>query len=145
MKKTITLISIVLVLPLKNILSQENKIVGTWLNAEATSHIRIFKATNGHYYGKIEWLKTRPDRLDVNNPDPEAQKKHVLGMLILRGFSYDAENKQWVNGTVYDPKVGKTYDSYMWFDGDDNVLHLKGYVLGMRFIGRETTWKRVNP
>ena len=145
MKKSFIFLSIAFLLPLKQVSSQEGKIIGTWLNEEGTSHIRIFKATNGNYYGKVEWLKNDPEKLDVHNPDPELQKKPVMGMLILRGFSYDADNEQRINGTVYDPKVGKTYDSYMWFDGDDNVLHLKGYVLGMRFMGRETTWKRVEP
>jgi hypothetical protein len=33
----------------------------------------------------------------------------------------------------------------MWFDGNKNMLKIKGYVMGMRFLGRETTWKRENP
>ena len=145
MKRIITLLCILSLISAKGLLSQENKIIGTWLNEEATSHIRIFKATNGNYYGKIEWLKTEPERLDVHNPNPEKQKQPLMGLLILRGFSYNTDEAQWENGTIYDPKVGKTYDCYMWFDGNDDQLYIKGYVLGMRFIGRETTWKRVKP
>jgi len=31
----------------------------------------------------------------------------------------------------------------MWFEGDPEVLIIKGYVLGMKFIGRQTTWRLV--
>jgi hypothetical protein len=30
----------------------------------------------------------------------------------------------------------------MWFEDDDNTMTLKGYVLGMKFIGRAEDWKR---
>jgi uncharacterized protein (DUF2147 family) len=40
-------------------------------------------------------------------------------------------------------RVGKTYDCYMWFEGNDfENLKIKGFVMGMRFLGRETNWKR---
>jgi uncharacterized protein (DUF2147 family) len=62
--------------------------------------------------------------------------------MVLKDFNYNAAKKRWEGGTVYDPDNGKTYDSYMWFDSDDNIMTLKGYVLGMRFIGRAEDWKR---
>jgi len=123
--------------------AQENKVAGTWFNDDETAHIRIFKATNGKYYGKIEWLKEDPERLDVNNPDVSKQKEPLLGLMILQGFSYEARKLQWNNGTIYDPDNGKTYDCFMWFEDNPDVLSIKGYVLGMKFIGRETKWKRV--
>ena len=62
---------------------------------------------------------------------------------MLKSFEYDPGDKEWENGTIYDPESGKTYDAYMWFeDGDNETLKLKGYVMGMRFMGRETTWTR---
>jgi uncharacterized protein (DUF2147 family) len=126
-----------------SLLAQESAIVATWWNAEKTSHIRIFKATNGKYYGKIEYLKEEPDRLDINNPDKNHQSDPLLGLLILRGFNYDKAKSQWTGGTIYDPDNGKTYDCYMWFEEGTEILFIKGYVLGMRFIGRETQWTRV--
>lgn len=123
--------------------SQDGKVIGTWLNEEETSHIRVFKATNGKYYGKIEWLKEDPDRLDENNPDENKQDEPLLGLTILKGFGYNLDKHRWDGGTIYDPDNGKTYDCFMWFDGDLNTLFIKGYVLGMKFIGRETIWKRV--
>ena len=123
--------------------AQESKVLGTWFNDDETAHIRIFKATNGKFYGKIEWLKEDPDRLDVNNPDKVKQSEPLLGLMILQGFEYEASKLQWNRGTIYDPDNGKTYDCFMWFDDNPDMLSIKGYVLGMKFVGRETKWKRV--
>ena len=99
--------------------SQVDKIVGIWVPAKGTSQVRIFKATNGKFYGKVEWLETEKDKLDVNNPDPGQRNKKIWGLMILKDFSYNADKNRWEDGTVYDPDNGKTYDCYMWFDGDD--------------------------
>lgn len=122
--------------------SQADKIAGIWMPAKGTSQVRIFKATNGKYYGKVEWLETEKDKLDVNNPDPAQRNKKIQGLMILKDFSYNADKKRWEGGTVYDPDNGKTYDCFMWFDGDDNKMTLKGYVLGMKFVGRAEDWTR---
>ncbi len=141
MKKNLLIIAL-LIFSAGMIYGQADKVTGIWLTEKKGSQIRIFKATDGKYYGKIEWLEEDKDRLDVNNPDEKLRSKKVWGMLILRGFSFNALKKQWEGGTIYDPENGKTYDCYMWFDGNDNQLHIKGYVLGMKFIGRETLWTR---
>ena len=122
--------------------AQADDIVGIWVPAKGTSQVRIYKASNGKYYGKVEWKKEDKDELDVNNPDERLRKNRILGMEILKDFTYNAERKTWENGTVYDPDNGKTYDCYMWFEEGKNTLTLKGYVLGMKFIGRSEDWKR---
>jgi uncharacterized protein (DUF2147 family) len=122
--------------------SQEEAVKGIYFNIEKTSKIKMFKATNGKYYGKIVWLKNG-DKFDMNNPDPTKHQDPILGMLLIKDFSYDASKKQWTGGTIYDPNNGKTYDCYFWFeDGNTETLHIKGYVMGMKFIGRETEWTR---
>ena len=122
--------------------AQSNKIVGYWITSEGKSQIRIFKATNGKYYGKIEWLKENKDKKDINNPDEKLHDRKLQGMQILKGFAYNKSKKRWVNGTIYDPDNGKTYDCYMWFENDPDILIIKGYVLGMKFLGRQTQWAR---
>jgi uncharacterized protein (DUF2147 family) len=141
MKKNLLIIAL-FIISAGMIYGQADKVIGIWLTEKKGSQIRIFKATDGKYYGKIEWLEEDKDRLDVNNPNEKLRSNKVWGMLILRGFNYNESKKQWEGGTIYDPENGKTYDCYMWFDGNDNQLHIKGYVLGMKFIGRETLWSR---
>jgi uncharacterized protein (DUF2147 family) len=140
-KLSILLISLMLLEGLAISQSAGDKIVGVYLTAKKTSQVRIFKATDGKYYGKIAWMETDKEKKDVNNPDPAKRTDKVFGLLLLKGLTYNEKEKQWENGTVYDPDNGKTYDCYLWFDqANPKNLQLKGFVLGMRMLGRESTW-----
>jgi uncharacterized protein (DUF2147 family) len=143
MKKLMLLLVLALIAKF-NALAQSDDVIGIWLTYEEKSQIRIFKATNGKFYGKIEWLKEDPQEKDSNNPDLSMRDRPLMGLLILNGFSYNKGKNHWEGGSIYDPKNGKTYDCFMWFEGDKQKLQIKGYVLGMKFIGRTTTWKREN-
>jgi uncharacterized protein (DUF2147 family) len=126
--------------------AQADKVVGVWLTEKGTSQVEIYKGSDGKYYGKISWLEEPNEngkpKVDSDNPDPALQKRPILGLPLLQGFEYDKKDKEWVNGSIYDPDNGKTYDCYMWFEDDESVLQIKGFVMGMRFLGRTTTWKR---
>lgn len=120
-------------------------VLGTWLNEDQDAHIEVYKE-NGKYFGKIVWLKfpiddeTGKPKLDKHNPDEELQKKPVLGMLVTKDFVYD-EDGEYEDGTIYDPKNGKTYSCYMRFESMDR-LKIRGYI-GITLIGRTTYWTRV--
>lgn len=127
--------------------AQADKVLGFWLTEKGTSQVEIYKNSQGKYYGKISWLEELNEngkpKVDDENPDPALQNRPILGLPLLLAFEYDKKDKEWQNGSIYDPDNGKTYDCYMWFeDGDNNTLEIKGYVMGMRFLGRTTTWKR---
>jgi uncharacterized protein (DUF2147 family) len=129
--------------------AQADKILGYYLSEESDAQIKIFKATNGKYYGRIVWLDDPfeddgvSQNLDDKNPDESLQSRPVLGLRLLNGFTYDADNKEWEDGTIYDPESGNTYDCYMWFDEEDsNKLNIKGFLMGMRFIGRRSAWTK---
>lgn len=124
-----------------------DKILGYWLTQEGDSQVKIFKATNGKYYGEIKWLKdpTREDgsiKLDDKNENEKLRDKPILGLQILKSFDYSAKDKEWAEGTIYDPKNGKTYKCFIWFEeGDDITLHVKGFI-GFSLLGREVEWKK---
>jgi uncharacterized protein (DUF2147 family) len=83
------------------------------------------------------------DKKDINNPDPDKRDRALVGLIFCKGFVFDEEKAQWTAGTIYDPDNGKTYDCYMWFEeGNTDILHVKGYILGMKFAGREVEWTR---
>lgn len=121
-------------------------VVGVWKNGEGTGFIQIYKTTSGHYAGKIVWLKepidpdTGKPKLDKRNPEDSKKSQPVLGMVNMKGFTYDAEEKEWVDGSIYDPKNGKEYSCKMELDGN-NVLKVRGYI-GVSLIGRTDTWTR---
>jgi uncharacterized protein (DUF2147 family) len=127
----------------------QNSIVGIWWNDKKTSKIEV-KEENGKFTGTViyinpeKYVNGEPEK-DFNNPDPNLRTRSRLGLQILKGLQYVAKDKNWQNGRIYDPDNGKTYDCYAWLDKDPNILYLKGYLLGMKFVGRSTTWTRVQP
>jgi len=122
--------------------SQTDNVSGFWLTAEGDSQIQIVKNSKDTFSGKIVWLAKDLDALDDQNPNRELQNRKILGLQLLNNFRYNTEDNEWIDGTIYDPNNGETYDCYMWFGNNKNELKIKGFVMGMRFLGRETTWKR---
>ena len=122
------------------------KVAGIWWNDKKTSKIEV-KEENGKYIGTViyinpeKYVNGEPEK-DFNNPVEKLRTRSRLGLQILSGLKYVAEDSQWQNGSIYDPDNGKTYDCYCWFDEDPNVLKLKGYVAGIKWLGRSTTWTR---
>ncbi len=127
--------------------AQANKIEGIWFNEEKTSKLDVKKGSDGLISGKIVWLDEPMEfgapKLDKENPDAELAKKPLMGLVIVKKFKYDADKDRWIDGSIYDPKNGKTYDCYAWFeDGDYSNLYIKGYVAGIKALGRKTTWTK---
>ena len=129
-------------------LAQEaGSVEGIWLTQAHDFRIEIRKTTEGTFEGAIVWLK-KPneadgsDKRDKNNPDEILKKRQLIGLKLLDGFKYDVDDKEWINGTIYDPQTGNTYKCYMWFEKDPDVLHVKGYI-GISVLGRKVEWKRV--
>jgi uncharacterized protein (DUF2147 family) len=125
-----------------NIQAQSDEICGFWLTEKGDSQVQVFKASNGKFYGKVVWLEKNKDTTDTKNPNKKLRSKKVLGLQILNNSIFNPKSKTWEAGTIYDPESGNTYDCYLWFDKDKNILKLKGYVLGIKFLGRESQWKR---
>ncbi len=144
-RKTIVA-ALMLVLPFSLAFGQQKQsdVIGVWLNQDGDAHVEMFER-GGKIYGKLVWLKdpidedTKKPKLDKNNPDANLAKKPLLGLEILRGFTYDGKS-EWRGGEIYDPKNGKTYSCYMAFDKDK--LKIRGYI-GISLIGRTTYWTRV--
>jgi uncharacterized protein (DUF2147 family) len=126
--------------------AQKDKVEGFWLNQEKEAKIEIYKAKNGKFYGKIVWLK-EPNRngkpkMDDNNPKANLKTQPIIGLLILKGFNKDDEDT-YEDGTIYDPKNGKTYSCKITYE-NANKLSIRGYV-GISMLGRTTTWTRTTP
>lgn len=126
--------------------AQANKIVGTWITEKGTSSVEVTKTSDGTYAGKINWLEEPNEdgkpKVDKENDDPVLAKRPIMGLSLLTGFKYDSDKDRWIDGSIYDPDNGKTYDCYAWFeDGNYDVLYIKGYVAGIKALGRKTVWK----
>ena len=123
-------------------------ISGVWWNAEKTSKIEVVE-NNGEFIGTVVYIipekyENGQPPLDTENPDPSLRSRSRLGLQILHGLKFNLKEKEWDGGRIYDPKSGKTYDCYAWFEDDPNKLYLKGYVVGIKWLGRSTEWTKAS-
>lgn len=152
MKKAITLILLVMLVSFSSELkAQADRLVGYYLAVDdednPNSQVRIFKATNGKFYGEIVWLKDPLDdngkeKVDDKNPDPKMHTRKIMGLQILKDFTYDASKDEWSGGSIYSPKTGKLYKSYLKFEGENN-LKVRGYIgSAWMGLGKTVHWKK---
>ncbi len=116
-------------------------IIGTWMVGEKDAKVEIYKdKSRGKYCGKVIWTKT--DRVDEHNPNPELRSRKVAGIIIFDNFYFEEKSKEY-NGNLYNSRNGKTYTGYMKMQ-KDGTLFMKGYIMGMKWLGKSDTWTRVN-
>lgn len=116
--------------------SDRDRVLGIWSTPE-NDRIEIYRKSD-RYFGKPVTHPGQPQRRDVNNPDPNLRQRSLAEVMILNDFKYD--DGKWSDGTIYDPKNGKTYRCVMRLQGDHELL-IRGYV-GITLFGRSEIWKR---
>ena len=124
---------------------QSNEIEDVWITQDdetgkKKSEVLLYK-NNGKLYGKIINLLLEEDKgkLCVNCKG-ENKNLPIEGMVIVEGLKLNG--KTWEEGTILDPKSGKTYSCYITFD-DDNTLKVRGYI-GFSLLGRTQKKKKKN-
>jgi len=121
--------------------SQVSNIVGSWTTiddktGEEKSIVRIYKATNGKYYGKVEKLFKNPDGKCVNCKD-DNKDKPILGMVILTDMKENGNELD--GGSILDPASGKKYSATISYDKDSGKLKVRGFI-GLSLVGRNQYW-----
>ncbi|MCC6154830.1 MAG: DUF2147 domain-containing protein [Candidatus Hydrogenedentes bacterium] len=144
-------LALALVLGVAHAETKADDVVGHWLTDGGGSKIEV-KKEGEKYNGKIVWLKEpnqepgspepgQPKR-DAKNPDPAKQKDPIVGLALLKDFTWDGAGN-WSGGTIYDPESGKTYKCTMKLK-DEKTLDVRGYI-GVPAFGRSTVWTRAEP
>ncbi|WP_294286049.1 DUF2147 domain-containing protein [uncultured Chryseobacterium sp.] len=105
---------------------------------QAKSIVEIYKRGD-QYYGKISQLLIKPANPNCTECKDDRKNKPIVGMEIIRGLKKDGN--EFTDGTITDPKTGKTYKCTIKREGDK--LNVRGY-LGFSLIGRTQTWQKVN-
>ncbi|MEO1730493.1 MAG: DUF2147 domain-containing protein [Pseudomonadota bacterium] len=113
-------------------------IAGRWVTQDKDAVVTIGKC-GATTCGKISKFLVPPpdgpDQRDIYNPDPEKQKRRLMGLPVLTSFK--EEDSLW-RGRVYDPKSGKSYRSVIRRKGP-NVLEVKGCI---SFFCLTETWTK---
>ena len=119
-------------------------ILGKWITTSGNCIVEVYKQ-NQEFKAKILWFKVtkKPmdDWTDEKNSNIALRKRKLLGMDVVRGLRYNSDEKQWVDGMIYDATTGKEWNSIVWLT-KDNLLKVKGYWL-FRFLSETKTFKRV--
>ncbi len=124
--------------------------VGMWRTiddetGEPKSIVQIYEQ-GGKLYGKI--VKLLPD--DGSIPalcevcEGEYAGKPLVGAVIIEGMERDGD--EWEDGSITDPKNGKTYSAKMSLK-DADTLEVRGFIkvpLMGSALGRTQTWYRAS-
>jgi uncharacterized protein (DUF2147 family) len=128
-----------------NAYAQDNPdaILGKWRSGSGKGIVEIYKQGD-QYYGKIIKLKEPYNeqgnpKKDINNPDKNLRDRDLLGLNVLKDFTYKGDNT-WKEGKIYDPENGKEYNCEIKMVDEDH-LDVRGYI-GITLIGRTDTWVR---
>jgi uncharacterized protein (DUF2147 family) len=138
MKRRIFSIALIFSFYCANIFAQttaSDAVIGVWLSADKDGKVQIYKQGD-KYYGKLVWMKA--PRKDDKNPEAKLKNRDLQGVILLNGFKFTG--KAWEDGTIYDPKNGKTYSCIIKSTGA-NSLDIRGFV-GISLLGRTTLWSR---
>jgi uncharacterized protein (DUF2147 family) len=117
--------------------------IGLWKGADAT--FEMFES-EGRLSAKIVALSEPmtaegKEKTDIYNPDPTKRNHPIIGLIFISGFTKKSDS-HWENGTIYDPKSGKTYSCFMDLKEPDKIK-VRGFI-GITQIGRNYIWTRVN-
>ncbi len=123
--------------------AEADTVIGEWYTKDSKALVQIYKQGDV-YNGKIVWLKEPKNedgsaKLDTNNPDEAQRGQPIIGLNLVKGFTYKGKNK-WADGTIYDPDNGKTYKCKMNLS-DNGTLKVRGFI-GVALIGRTQVWTR---
>ena len=122
--------------------SQVSNIVGKWKTiddktGEAKSIVRIYKAENGKYFGKVEKLFKNPDGKCVNCKG-ENKDKPILGMIIITDMKEKGDKLD--GGFILDPASGDKYYVTITYDAKNERLKLRGSIDKLGALGRNQYW-----
>jgi uncharacterized protein (DUF2147 family) len=136
-----------LLLPLPPAGARASDPTGLWWAEGGFAQVEIRRCADGALCGEVVWLRHPFDEhgcelRDLENPDPGLRGRPLVGMQILRDLRASADDPgEWSGGEIYDPGSGRTYGAVLALDGASR-LRVRGY-LGLRLLGRTTTWVRV--
>lgn len=124
--------------------AQAPTIEGKWKTVDEDGNpksiVRIFKATNGFYYGEVVELVGRPSNTPCKKCEGNLKDKPIVGMRILTDLKKDGE--KYVKGKILDPESGKVYHCKAQLEESGSKLRLRGSLDSSGLFGRSQTWLR---
>ena len=121
----------------------EGEVLGRYWLPDHDGQFDVY-VKDDRFYGRVISYDVVGQR-DEENDDPALRGRPFVGIDMFAAFRFDESETRWIDGTIYDPKSGKTYDCVLWFDdGKPDVLMARGFI-GFAFLGRNERFDRVLP
>lgn len=130
----------VLLAPLALAAQPAGGVLGNW-QTPLGSIIRIDRCGANLCLWIVSLSPSAPSKTDIDNPNAALRGRALCGLQIGSGFVL-RDPSHAADGSLYDPKSGKTYRGAITAEGDK--LELRGYV-GIPLFGRSETWTRTAP
>lgn len=145
MKKLLSIL-VILVLSITGAMAQADKVCGTYkaVQNNAVSKVKISKHGDG-YRAQVIWVEQPKNangsiKTDLKNPDKSKRNTPIDKVVLIDKVKYNAKEKIWEDGTIYDPTSGKTYKVELSIQ-DAKTLVVKG-KLGP--FSKKVYWTRIN-
>jgi uncharacterized protein (DUF2147 family) len=124
--------------------SQVNNIIGRWKTiddktGETKSIVRIYKGSDGNFYGKIEKIFQYPDAKCEKCKD-ENKDKPIVGLVIITEMKEKGDKLD--GGFVLDPENGEKYFATISYDKESGKLKLRGSLDKFGVMGRNQYWEK---
>ena len=139
MIRTLIIVIIPMFLSLISIAQKADDIIGKY-SLPNKIDVEIYKRGD-KYFGKIINLRDFEDgqTLDIHNPDEAKRKNPIIGMEVIKNLKYDADEKQWINGSMYGAEKGLIFNLEITKYRPNEIV-----VIGSKFIFWKTlVWKRI--
>jgi len=149
MKNILLILLLIPICSFKNApIINSDKIVGEWMSTEDNNlKVEVYK-TGNEYRAKIVWFddsddKSRPmaERCDTKNPDKTLRTRKIIGLQVMQGLVYNADDDEWQGGQIYDASSGKQWNAKAWLT-TDGCLKVRGYW-HLEFMGQNMCFKKV--
>lgn len=102
------------------------------MSEEKNLEVEIFKDGN-QYKSTVVWFDDSDDknipmalRYDTKNPDKNLRGRKVIGLEVMNGLVYNAEDDEWQSGRIYDASTGKDWNVKAWLN-KVGILKVRGY------------------
>lgn len=125
-----------------------DKFMGVWMIETKDTKVLVSKNSEGELEGKVVWLLEPNDehgkpKTDIKNKNSALRNRPILGMKVAYDFTWNEEDKKWSGGSVYVAGSGSTYCGSIKMDSEQKLL-LRGYICGLKFLGRTSYAERAD-
>lgn len=128
--------------------SKQDAIVGKWMSTEGNLMVQVYKY-GSEFKAVVLWFDDSDDkskpyyaRYDTKNPDHSLRWRKILGMEVMHGLVYNADDDEWQDGRIYDASTGKDWNAKAWLT-KDGCLKVRGFW-HFEFLGQNMCFKKVS-